>query len=217
MFSRCGRIWRAGQPPQPGHQGGQCGVDPGGDDDREDDPDRSGVATGTRRGLEGTGGERDRDEDSRPLTVQLAVVAMAPALTAASASYPWRWKNLTRTAKTATSPPTSAMKTFDVSRATHRPNGSGPVAAPSSAQPSGTTGSVARTNVSATQPQLAPLMASRELPAPDSTPMISQIPISEPTANSRLAQLTRLASASSGTSMPAPAATASRSRGSRSF
>ena len=54
-------------------------------------------------------------------------------------------------------------------------------------------------NVSATHPQLAPLMASRESPAPDSTPMIAQIPISEPTANSRLAQLTRLASASVGT------------------
>ena len=38
--------------------------------------------------------------------------------------------------------------------------------------------------------------------------MIAQIPISEPTANSRLGQLTRLASASLGTSMPAPAATA---------
>src|SRR5271165_164568 len=79
--------------------------------------------------------------NSRPLTVQLAVVAMAPALTAAAASYPCRWKNLTRTAKTATSPPTSAVKVFDVSSATHRPNGSWPVAAPSSAQPSATTGS----------------------------------------------------------------------------
>ena len=68
--------------------------------------------------------------NSRPLTVQLAVVAIAPALTAAAASYPWRWKNLTRTAKTATSPPTSAVKVFDVSSATQRPNGSWPVAAP---------------------------------------------------------------------------------------
>ena len=79
--------------------------------------------------------------NSRVLTVQLAVVAMAPALTAASASYPWRWKNLTRSAKTATSPPTSAVKMFEVSSATHRPNGSWPMAAPSSAQPSATTGS----------------------------------------------------------------------------
>ena len=47
--------------------------------------------------------------------------------------------------------------------------------------------------------------------------MISQTPTSEPTANSRLAQLTRLASASFGTSMPVPAATAARSRASRSF
>jgi hypothetical protein len=62
--------------------------------------------------------------NSRPLTVQLAAVAIAPALTAASASYPCRWKNLTRTAKTATSPPTSATKMFEVSSATHRPNGS---------------------------------------------------------------------------------------------
>ena len=102
--------------------------------------------------------------NSRPLTVQLAVVAIAPALTAASASYPWRWKNLTRSAKTATSPPTSAVKMLEVSSATHRPNGIWPTAAPVSAQPSGTTGSVAKTNVRATQPQLAPLMASRELP-----------------------------------------------------
>ena len=58
---------------------------------------------------------------------------MAPALTAAAASYPCRWKNLTRTAKTATSPPTSAVKVLEVSSATQRPNGSWPVAAPSSA------------------------------------------------------------------------------------
>jgi hypothetical protein len=109
--------------------------------------------------------------NSRPLTVQLAVVAMTPALTAASATYPWRWKNLTRTAKTATSPPTSAVKVFEVSSATQRPNGSWPVAAPSSAQPSATTGSWANRNVSATRPQLAPLMASRESPAPERMPM----------------------------------------------
>ena len=78
---------------------------------------------------------------STVLTVQLAAVAVAPALTAASASYPWRWKNLTRRANTPTSPATSAMKVLEVSRATHRPNGSWPVAAPSSAQPSATTGS----------------------------------------------------------------------------
>ena len=60
-------------------------------------------------------------------------------------------------------------------------------------------------------------MASRESPAPDSTPMIAQIPISEPAAKSKLAQLIRLTSASWGTSMPAPLATASRSRGSRSL
>ena len=155
--------------------------------------------------------------NSRVLTVQLAVVAMAPALTAAAASYPCRWKNLTRTAKTAMSPPTSAVKVLDVSSATQRPNGSWPVAAPSSAQPSATTGSWANRNVSATHPQLAPLMAARESPAPDSTPMIAQIPISEPTANSRLAQLTRLTSASFGMSMPVPLATACRSRGSRSL
>ncbi len=58
-------------------------------------------------------------------------------------------------------------------------------------------------------------MAARESPAPDSTPMIAQIPTSEPTANSRLAQLTRLASASLGTSIPAPLAMPSRSRGNR--
>jgi len=123
----------------------------------------------------------------------------------------------TRSAKTATLPPTSAVKVFEVSSATHRPYGSWPVAAPSSAQPSAATGSWAKTNASATHPQLAPLMASRESPASDSTPMISQIPSSEPTANSRLGQLTRLASASLGTSMPALAAMASRSRGSRSL
>ena len=111
--------------------------------------------------------------NSRPLTVQLAVVAMTPALTAASATYPWRWKNLTRTAKTATSPPTSAVKVFEVSSATQRPNGSWPAAAPSSAQPSATTGSWANRNVSATHPQLAPLMASRESPAPERIPMSS--------------------------------------------
>src|SRR6478752_1921534 len=61
--------------------------------------------------------------NSRVLTVQLDDVAMAPALTAASASYPWRWKNLTRRANTATSPPTRAVKEFDVSSATHRPKG----------------------------------------------------------------------------------------------
>ena len=91
------------------------------------------------------------------------------------------------------------------------------MAAPSSAQPSATTGSWANRNVSATHPQLAPLMASRESPAPERIPMIAQMPISEPTANSRLGQLTRLASASLGTSMPAPAATAPRSWGSRSL
>jgi len=47
--------------------------------------------------------------------------------------------------------------------------------------------------------------------------MIAQIPISEPTANTRLVQLTRLTSASLGTSIPAPPATAPRSRGSRSL
>ena len=72
-------------------------------------------------------------------------------------------------------------------------------------------------NVSATHPQLAPLIAARESPASARTPMISQMPTSEPTANSRLAQLTRLASASFGTSMPVPAATAARSWASRSF
>ena len=114
-------------------------------------------------------------------------------------------------------PPTSAVKVLDVSSATHRPNGSWPVAAPRSAQPSATTGSWAKMNVSATHPQLALLMVARESPASDSTPMIAQIPISEPTANSRLAQLTRLASASLGTSIPAPPAKPSRRRGSRSL
>ena len=47
--------------------------------------------------------------------------------------------------------------------------------------------------------------------------MINQIPSSEPTANNRLAQLMRLASASFGTSIPAPLAMPSRSRGSRSL
>ena len=41
---------------------------------------------------------------SPAVALQLAVVAMAPELTAAVASYPWRWKNLTRTANTAASP-----------------------------------------------------------------------------------------------------------------
>src|SRR5215471_13099631 len=58
-------------------------------------------------------------------------------------------------------------------------------------------------NASATHPQLAPLTASTELPAPDSTPMIAQMPISEPRASTRLVQLTHLTSASWGTSMPA--------------
>ena len=101
-------------------------------------------------------------KNSRPLTVQLAVVAIAPELTAAVASYPWRWKNLTRTAKTAASPPTSAVKVLEVSSAMQRPKGAGRWTAPSSAQPSATTGSWANTNVSATHPQLAPLMASSD-------------------------------------------------------
>ena len=59
--------------------------------------------------------------NSRLLAIQLAVDAMAPELTAVAASYPLRWKNLTRSANTAASPPTSAVKVFDVSSARHRP------------------------------------------------------------------------------------------------
>ena len=41
--------------------------------------------------------------NSRLLTVQLAVVAMTPALTAAAAPYPCRWKNLTPSGSLVTS------------------------------------------------------------------------------------------------------------------
>src|SRR5690242_16672558 len=78
--------------------------------------------------------------NSSPLAVQLAVVAMAPELTAAVASYPWRWKNLTRTAKTAVSPPTSAVNVLEVSSARHRPYGSWPGTALLSAQASAAIG-----------------------------------------------------------------------------
>ena len=79
--------------------------------------------------------------NSRVFTVQLAVDAMAPELTAAAVSDPWRWKNLTRTANTATSPPASAVKVLEVSSATHRPNGSWPGTEPMTAHASATIGS----------------------------------------------------------------------------
>src|SRR5690348_11817282 len=124
--------------------------------------------------------------NSTVFTVQLEVDAMAPELIAASASDPWRWKNLTRTANTAALPPTSAVKVLEVSSAMHRPNGSWPGTEPVTAHASATIGSCASTNVSATQPQLAPLMTSSDWPTSASTPMIAQIPISVPIPNTRL-------------------------------
>ena len=91
--------------------------------------------------------------NSAPLTTQLAVPAMAPELMAAAASSPWRWKKRTRTPKTAASPPTNDVNMLDVSRATHRPKGSGPMTAPVRAQAPVTTGSCASTKAAATQPQ----------------------------------------------------------------
>ena len=53
---------------------------------------------------------------SRGITL-MAADAMAPELSAVAESYPWRWKNRTRTANTAMSPPTSEVNMFEVSRA----------------------------------------------------------------------------------------------------
>jgi hypothetical protein len=55
----------ADQTAEPGHQGDQRGGDPRREDDREDDPDRGLVAAGTRRSVEGPGGERDGDEEQQ--------------------------------------------------------------------------------------------------------------------------------------------------------
>jgi hypothetical protein len=160
-------------------------------------------------------GEGDGDEEQQGLDKPFRRGNDGARADRAVASDPWRWKNLTRTAKTATLPPTSELKALDTSSATQRPYGNSPTTAPVSAQAEPNGGNWAKTNASATHPQLAPLMASNALPASDSTPMIAQMPISEPRPNSRLVQLTRLNSASFGTSMPAPLATADRSCGSR--
>ena len=135
---------------------------------------------------------------------------MAPELMAAGASSPWRWKKRTRTPKTAASPPTNDVKRLEVSRATQRPKGSGPMTAPVSAQAPVTTGSWARTKAAATQPQLAPRMTLSEPEASVRTPMISQSPTRLPTTISRLGQLMRFASTNFGTSTPAAVARPSR-------
>src|SRR5690349_16891083 len=98
--------------------------------------------------------------DSKNTTVlatQLAVPAMAPELMAASMSYPWHWKNRTRTAKTATSPPTNDVNRLDISRAAHRPYGIGPITAPVTTQALLSTGIWASTNASATHPHFGAL------------------------------------------------------------
>ena len=119
----------------------------------EDDPDE--VLDGSRSrsavGLWKSPTAKGRHtRNSAPLTTQLAVPAMAPELMAAGASRPWRWKKRTRTPKTAASPPTNDVKRLDVSRATQRPKGSGPMTAPVRAQAPVTTGSWPRTKAAAT-------------------------------------------------------------------
>jgi len=104
------------------------------------------------------------------------VPAIAPELMAAGASSPWRWKKRTRTPKTAASPPTNDVNMLEVSRATHRPKGSGADTAPVRAQAPVTTGSCPSTKAAATQPHAAPRMTLSEAAASVRTPMISHRP-----------------------------------------
>ena len=214
MLTRCGRDPGFDEPPEPGHQGDGHGGEP----DRHDTPmmiQIALVAARARQHMEASPAAKPMAaRNNRLSAIQLAVDTMAPELSAAAASYPRRWKNLTRTVNTAMSPPTREVKVFEVSSARHRPNGSWPGTAPMSAHASETTGSWANRKASATQPQLAPLMTSSDPAASPSTPRMAQTPISEPAPNTRLAQLIRLASASLGTSMPVALATAARSWGS---
>ena len=53
---------------------------------------------------------------STPFATQLAVDAMAPELSAVAGSYPWRWKNRTRTANAATNLPWTCRARSRLSR-----------------------------------------------------------------------------------------------------
>src|SRR6185437_5931175 len=158
--------------------------------------------------------------DSRNSTVlatQLAVPAMAPELMAASVSYPWHWKNLTRTAKTAASPPMNDVNRLDISRAAHRPYGIGPITAPVTTQALLSTGIWASTNASATHPHLAPSMTLRDPDALLNTARMAHRPIRLPSTIARFIQLIRFASTSLGTSTPIPVASACRSEARNPF
>jgi hypothetical protein len=68
--------------------------------------------------------------NSTILAIQLEAVMMAPELSATDASYPCRWKNRTRVAKTAAVPPASPLNALATSTPATRANGSGPATLP---------------------------------------------------------------------------------------
>ncbi len=203
----------ARQSPDPGDQRDHRDDDGDGEDADEDDPDDvlvpAALGWSTVREKSPTANGR-QTMNRTPLTTQLAVPAMAPELIAAGASSPWRWKNRTRTPNTAASPPTKEVNMFDVSRATQRPNGSGPMTAPVSAQAPVTTGSWPEDEGGGHPRQGGAADDASDPDASVRTPMISHSPTMLPMTINKLGQLIRFASTSFGTSTPAAVASDSR-------
>jgi len=126
--------------------------------------------------------------NSRVLTVQLAVVAMGTGADRGLGVIALALEETSPGARRRrTSPPTSAVKVFEVLQGDAPAERDLADGGDDQRPALGHHRELGEDERQRHPPQLAPLMASRESPASDRIPMISQIPISEPTANSRLA------------------------------